>query len=371
METGVEVKQRLISLDTLRGFDMFWIIGGKNLVLGLLVLLRFNSSIINAVEKELSHVGWDGFNMFDLIFPLFMFMSGVSMAYSIIHKKNKGVSTKLLHLKSLKRLFWLVLIGLSFTLFKFQLEKIKLYNVLFLIGMGNYIGGLIIIYKKKTISQLCWAIGILIGYYLATYLIPYPNSVFGELLPGNHLAGFLDQNLIPSPMYMHVFDPEGTIRVIPASVMCVLGALIGKHIKSYKEASLRCAIEVFLIGIFTMLIGWLFSFFFPIIKSIWSSSFILYTAGISMIFLSLFYLVIDVYKQRWLGFFFIPIGMNSILIYTAIVYVNFRYTANYFFKGLGTFLGGDWEPFLTAFGVVLFEWLLLYFLYKKRIFLKV
>ena len=67
METGVEVKQRLISLDTLRGFDMFWIIGGKNLVLGLLVLLRFNSSIINAVEKELSHVGWDGFNMFDLI----------------------------------------------------------------------------------------------------------------------------------------------------------------------------------------------------------------------------------------------------------------------------------------------------------------
>ena len=371
MEAKINLKQRLVSLDALRGFDMFWIIGGRKLILSLLVVLGFDTTVQESFERELSHVGWEGFQMFDLIFPLFMFMSGVSMAYSIVSKKNKGVSKKSLHVKSLKRMFWLVLIGLSFTAFRFKPESINLYTVLFLIGVGNYLGSLVIIYKDEAMSQLSWGIGILIGYYLATYFIPYPGYVFGEVIPGNHLAGFLDQNLIPSNLYMRVFDPEGTIRVLPAAVMCVFGALIGRHIKNYSIASFRCALEIFVLGILTMALGWFWDTFFPINKSLWSSSFILYTAGISTIMLSVFYLIIDVYKQKWIGFFFIPIGMNSILIYAGIVYINFSYTSNFFFKGLGEYLGGNWQPFVIAFGLVLIEWLMLYFLYKKRIFLKV
>lgn len=364
-------KQRLVSLDALRGFDMFWIIGGKQLILSLLVLLGVSNATFEVFQNQFEHEGWIGFSMWDLIFPLFLFMSGVSMPYSIISRKNKGVSKKSLHIKALKRLFWLVAIGLSFTVFKFQPENIKLYTVLYLIGMANYIGSLIIIYKDTTISQIAWGVGILLGYYFATYMIAYPGRIPGSLLPANHLAGFLDQNLIPSALYMGVFDPEGSIRVIPAGVMCILGAIVGGRIKSYSVATLKCAMEIFVFGLFCIALGWLWGLHFPLIKSIWSSSFILYTAGISMLFLSIFYLIIDVWKQVSIGFIFVPIGMNSIAIYAGVRYINFGFTSEYFFKGFGGFLGELWKPFIVVLGMLLIEWFLLYFMYKMKIFIKV
>jgi predicted acyltransferase len=309
--------------------------------------------------------------MWDLVFPLFLFMSGVSMPYSIMHQKKKGISRNKLHQKVFKRMLILVAIGLSFTAFHFQPEIIKLYTVLFLIGVGNYIGSLVIIYRDKKRSHLFWAVGMLIGYQLATYFISYPGQIEGVLLPGNHLAGIIDQHLLPTALYMDVFDPEGTIRVIPAGVICILGALVGSHIKSYPIAKLRCGIEVFAMGLITMLLGVVWGEYFPIIKSIWSSSFVLFTAGISMMLLSLFYLIIDVWKQKWLGFLFIPIGMNSILIYAGVRYINFRYTSEFFLSGLGHFFGENWHTFIVIFGTVAIEWCLLYFLYRKRVFLKV
>ena len=371
MEVKTTVKQRLISLDALRGFDMFWIIGGREMVLSFLVLIGVGGEAMGVWEHQLSHAGWEGFRMWDLIFPLFLFMSGVSMPYSIIHQKKKGISRSKLHHKAFKRMLILVGIGLSFTVFRFQPEIIKLYTVLFLIGVGNYLGSLVIIYRDKTLSQLFWGIGMLVGYHLATYLIAYPGQVDGVLSPANHLAGFIDQHLLPTALYMDVFDPEGTIRVIPAGVMCILGAVVGSRIKSYATASLRCATEVFVMGLITLLIGYIWGEFFPIIKSIWSSSFVLYTGGISMILLSLFYLLIDVWKQKWLGFLFIPIGMNSILIYAGVRYINFRYTSEFFLGGLGHYLGENWHAFIVIFGTVALEWWLLYFLYRKRLFLKV
>lgn len=371
MADKINLKPRLVSLDALRGFNMFWIIGGRELLISLLVLLGFDNNILGLVELQLSHAGWEGFRMWDLIFPLFLFMSGVSMPYSIIAQKKKGKSKTSLHLKALRRMLLLIGIGLSFTVFRFQPESIKLYTVLFLIGVSNYIGSLVIIYRDKTISHLFWGIGLLFAYQIVTYLMPYPGRIEGLLVPGNHLAGFLDQHLMPTALYMDIFDPEGTIRVIPGGAMCILGALVGTRINSYELASLRCALEIFILGLIAILIGMIWGEYYPIIKSIWSSSFILLTGGISILLLSLFYLLIDVWKQHWMAFLFVPIGMNSILIYSIIRYVNFSYTSEFFLKGLGGFLGHNWQSFLVIQGTLALEWCLLYFLYRKRIFLKV
>tara|TARA_R110002073_G_scaffold139232_2_gene289235 strand:+ start:12270 stop:13391 length:1122 start_codon:yes stop_codon:yes gene_type:complete len=364
-------KTRLLSLDALRGFDMFWIIGGSSMVVALVKVLGFPENWVNALALQMTHVKWDGFHFFDLIFPLFVFISGVAIPYSVLSQKEKGVPIKQLQLKIIKRSLIIVLIGLSFSLFKFRWEAIRLYQVLWLIGMSYMIGASITLHIESWKYRLAIFFGILVMYHLIIFYLPYPEK--GETItPGNNLAAWLDRNLIKTNLAVGVYDAEGTIRIFPAAMVSLLGALTGQRIKSFIQPKLRCGIELFVAGLICLVLGWAWSFSFPIIKGLWSPSYVLWASGWSLLLLALFYTVMDVWKLKWMGWFFVPIGMNAIAIYAARWYLPLHDSRDFFFKGFANlFTDPAVQQLILTAGLILIQWVILYILYRKKIFIRV
>ena len=296
---------RLTSLDALRGFDMFWIIGGSGLVIALTKVLGLPDDLHKELAIQMTHVKWEGFRFYDLIFPLFVFISGAAIPYAILSKKEKGVPVLSLQLGIVKRAAVLILIGLSFSVFLFQPEKIRLYTVLWLIGMSYLIGASTALHVDSWKAKLIIAFSVLLLYHLALFYLPYPGKG-PEITPANNLAAWCDRNGPPGNLYRQVYDPEGSIRVITGGMLCLLGSLAGQRIRHFREAKSRCGLELFIAGLCSLLLGWLWSLAFPIIKDLWSPSFILWSAGWSLLLLSVFYTVMDVWRQKWLGWVFIP-----------------------------------------------------------------
>ena len=300
-ESASEAKKtRLMSLDALRGFDMFWIIGGSGMVVALVEILGFPDSWVAGLSLQMHHVEWDGFRFFDLIFPLFVFISGVTVPYSILSQKAKGVPVKQLQIGILKRSIIIVLIGLSYSFFKFEAGTLRLYTVLWMIGMSYMIGASLTLHVESWKHRLIIFFGVLVIYHLAIFYFPYPGKGDG-ITPDNNLAAWLDRNLITTNLYRTVYDPEGTIRIFTGGMLGLLGGLIGQRLKSYQKPDKRCSIELLIAGITCLLLGWIWSFSFPIIKDLWSPSFILWAAGWSLLLLALFYTVIDVWGFKKLG----------------------------------------------------------------------
>jgi predicted acyltransferase len=363
--------KRLLSLDALRGFDMFWIVGGSGFFIALVNVLGFPESWVEELTLQMEHVKWDGFHFLDLIFPLFVFISGVTIPYSILSQKAKGVPVRQLQIKILKRSAILILIGLSYSLFKFELDAIRLYTVLWLIGMSYLIGASLTLHVANWKHRLIIFFGVLILYHLALLYLPYPGK--GPVItPDNNFAAWLDRNLIPTNLYRKVYDPEGTIRVLTGGMLCLLGAIVGQRIKHFKTAELRCGGELLSGGLLCLLWGWLWSLSFPIIKDLWSPSFILWTAGWSLLLLALFYTVLDVWGQKWLGWVFVPIGMNAITIYVSQWYLPLDDCRDFFFKGFSNlFTDPSAQKLVLSFGILFIQWIILYALYRKKIFLRI
>ncbi|MCB0668235.1 MAG: DUF5009 domain-containing protein [Saprospiraceae bacterium] len=364
-------KNRLMSLDALRGFDMFWIIGGSGMVISLVELLGFPENWTNTLSEQMTHVDWEGFHFYDLIFPLFVFISGVTVPYSVLSKKNKGVPVRKLQTGIFRRSLLLVLIGLSFSLFKFQWDAIRLYQVLWLIGMSYLVGASITLQVESWRHRIVIFFAVLLIYQLMMFYLPYPGKG-AAITPENNLAAWLDRNFIKTNLYRVVYDPEGTIRIFPAGMLGLLGGLIGQRIKSFKQPEVRCGIELLAAGLVCLLLGWLWSFSFPIIKDLWSPSFILWSGGWSLLLLALFYIVIDVWKIRWVGWFFLPVGMNAIAVYAAKWYFPMKDSRDFFFKGFANlFHDPVVQKFILFSGLVMIQWIVLFALYRRKIFLRV
>lgn len=360
--------QRLMSLDALRGFDMFWITGGGTLLNAIAVWLSW-PWLKTLVARQTEHAGWDGFGAWDLIFPLFVFMSGVTMPFSLVRKLEQGEEKRRLYGRLFRRMLLLVVLGLSWGLFQLDWEKIRPFSVLGLIGVSNFLAGMIVLNRPPR-GQMAWAAGILIGYWLALVTIPVPGFGAGVITPGAVLGGYIDRTLMPGKLYMDVFDPEGSLTLLPATAMVLLGSLAGYWLRTPRFSPLGKAAGLFAGGALLLVAGNVWGIWLPIIKSIWSSSFILVGAGWSMLLLATFYLVIDVWNARWLGRFWIPIGMNAITIYVLQGYVEFSVTATKIFGGLARLAGPLAGPVVLALAVVLLKWALLEFLYRKKIFLR-
>jgi len=362
---------RLTSLDALRGFDMFFIIGGGVFLVALLRILQLPNTFIELIEQQLTHVQWEGFNFYDLIFPLFVFLAGVSIPFAIIPSLDKGLTKSELQLKISKRTLILFLIGLSFSFFNFQENTLRIYTVLWLIAASYFIAATLTLHIKSWKTLLVLLVIVLVLYHLAIQYLPYPGKG-SEITPSNNLAAWLDRILIKTNLYKQTYDPEGTIRVISSGMLCLLGSLAGRRIRFYKEACVQCTKELVAFGLIFLLGGWVWSFFFPIIKDIWSPSFILWSAGWSLLILALFYQIMHVAQQRWFGWIFVPIGVNSITIYAGQRYIDFEHTSNYFFSGVANLVNDiDSKLFILAFGLIFIKWMFLYSLQQKKIFIKV
>tara|TARA_Y100001968_G_scaffold26417_1_gene20588 strand:+ start:595 stop:1734 length:1140 start_codon:yes stop_codon:yes gene_type:complete len=366
--------ERLRSLDVLRGFDMFWIIGGKPVVLGLVALFSVEAS--NWLSDRLRHPEWHGFEAYDLIFPLFLFIAGVSTVYSIENRLKKGDSRASLHRHFIQRGLILVLLGILYNGLLSQdlssaegWSEARYASVLGRIGLA-YMFAALIAANTQWRFQVIWVIGLLVGYWAALRFIPVPEFGAGDLKPGNTLTDYIDRLLVPGRLHEGNRDPEGILAIIPAIATALMGCLTGQWLRRDDVDGKKKSGFMAISGFVCLGLAWLWNFDFPINKNLWSSSFVLNCAGWSLLLLSLFYLVIDVWKFRKGTIFFTVIGANSILIYMAPQFLDFEHTNEKLFGGILHF-AGQYRDLLMDATLLAMLWCLLYLLYRKKIFLKV
>ncbi|HWV68492.1 DUF5009 domain-containing protein [Chitinophaga sp.] len=365
-----EKKGRLYSLDALRGFDMFWIMGGGSIFQA--IAKATGSPFWEGVAVQLEHPAWNGFHFYDLIFPLFLFMAGVSTPYSVGREIEKGKSRSQLLLRVIKRGLILVLLGIIYNngLQIQPVSQIRFGSVLGRIGLAYMFANIIYLYTKER-AQMIWFAAILVTYWLLLKFASAPGFPAGDLTMEGNFASYLDRCILPGKLYLGIHDPEGFTSTFPAISTAMLGILTGNLLRNSTMAPVRKVGVMALTGVIFLVLAQVWNLDFPINKNLWTSSFVLHVGGISLLLLALFYYVIDIAGYRKWAFFFRVIGMNSILIYISGHFIDWGYSNNAVFKWLGQLVGDPFGAVALAISLVFVKWLFLYFMYKQKLFLKV
>jgi predicted acyltransferase len=363
---------RLYSLDALRGFDMFWIMGGEAIFAGLATLTGW--PVLQWWAEQLEHVPWHGFHFYDMIFPLFLFIAGISFPFSLAKRIARNDSRKSIYKHVIGRGLILVLLGILYNNgLRFNFDGLRYGSVLGRIGLAWMFGALIFMNTKRSM-RIAWLGGLLIGYWLLLILFPAHDlgstDIFSQ--EGN-LASFIDRMLMPGRLYRGIHDPEGLFSTIPAIGTALLGMFTGEFMlsKYLNDKPLRKVLYLVLASVALMIIGKVWDLAFPINKNLWTSSFVCFVGGLSLLLFAIFYLIIDIWKFKKWAFFFVVIGMNPITIYLAGRIINFRAAARFFFGGFSALLPETWAPLIDGIGITAIGWVFLYILYKKKVFLKV
>lgn len=362
---------RLVSIDALRGFDMLMICGAD----AFFRSFEGKTSLawLDGIAHQFEHPEWVGFAFYDFIFPLFLFVSGVSIPFSLGRLKDAQAPKNQIYRKAFWRM--LILIGLGM-LDKnapfpfFDWEQIRLGSVLGRIGIAGFVTVVLFMNFNPT-KRLLIASGILVLYYAAVFLIPVPGFGAGNLSFEGNLVGWFDRTFLPGRLLQGQFDELGILTTFPAICLTIFGAHAGGILRKLEVSEARKLRELVITGLIFIGIALIWNLHFPIFKRMWTSSFIFLTSGMAFLSLGLFYLVIDILKfQKW-AFFLVVVGMNSLTIYMIYRFVNFRHTSRLLFEGLYKPLGENWQPVMESLGALVLVWLFLYFLYRKKIFFKV
>lgn len=367
-------KKRLVSLDALRGFNMFWIIGVRDIANGL---AHINVPEISLVTTQLYHSKWNGFTFYDLIFPMFIFLIGVSMVLSVQKRLEKGESRGSIVRHVLKRTVILFFLGLIYNDLIANwphLANIRIMGVLQRSALCYLAASLLVIYTKPR-TQALTVVGILAAYWAAMRFIPVPGYGPGYWSAQGSLVRYVDNLLLPGKLDYGNWDSEGLLSTIPAIASCLLGALSGcwlwtaKFFPSLKEN--RRTLYLFLAGVVLVALGFAVNPFFPINKKLWTSSYVLLTGGLSAMFLAAFYWIIDLKGYRRWAFPFVIIGMNSIFIYMGARFIPFGNVVQWILGGNLLALFGQSQDLLSALARFSLEGLVLLLLYNRRIFIRV
>lgn len=304
--------RRLASLDALRGFDMFWIAGGEHIIHAL--RKASDAGIVVLLDIQFMHRDWEGMTFYDLIFPLFLFIVGISLVFSldkILTKKGKRAALT----RIVKRSILLFIIGVIFSSGPLtSLEEIRLMGVLQRIAICYLFAA--ILYTNLKVRGLIIACAVLlVGYWLLMTFVPVPGIGAGNFEEGTNLANYIDKRYLPLKKYDGDHDPEGLLSTLPAISTCLLGVFTGMFIKNDGFSDQEKVKWLIVGGVVALLFGFLWGIQFPVIKKIWTSSYVLVSGGYSSILLAGFYQIIEVWGlQKWSNPF-VWIGMNSIAIY--------------------------------------------------------
>ena len=364
---------RLHSLDALRGFDMFWIMGGESIFVGLATLTGW--PVLNWWAEQLEHVPWHGFHFYDMIFPLFLFIAGISFPFSLAKKIAMNDSRKSIYKQVITRGLLLLLIGIIYNNgINFDFANMRYGSVLCRIGLAWMFAALIFMNTKLTF-RIVWLAGILIVYWLMFLLFPaHDLGATDPFSTQGNLAGYIDRLMLPGRFCCYEYgDSEGLLSTIPAICTALLGMLTGQFISSQYMINkpVRRVLYMVFAAIGLIILGRIWNMAFPINKYLWSSSFVCFVGGLSLLLFAVFYLIIDIWQYKKWAFFFVVIGLNPITIYLAGRIINFGSANRFFFKGLTELLPETWTPLINGIGITAIGWVFLYILYKKKIFLKV
>ncbi|MBZ5857183.1 acyltransferase family protein [Flavihumibacter profundi] len=369
--TSTNQSQRLVSIDALRGFDMLMICG-----LGAFIeSLEGKTAMpwVDAIAAQFHHTAWNGFTFYDFIFPLFLFIAGVSIPFSLNAALAKGLPKADLYRKAFKRMLILIALGIleKNTPFPFfDWPHVRLGGVLQRIAIAGFVTTVLYL-NFKTKARMLWAAGILLFYYAAMFLIPVPGYGAGDLSFEGNLHGYIDRTILPGRLLQGTFDENGLFTQLPALCLAIMGSIAGDVLSEPGIAAYSKLKNLLLFGVICIGIGLVWNLHFPINKRLWSSSFIMLTGGMSFLLLSLFYWVIDILQFKKWAFFFVVIGMNSITIYLAYHFIDFGFTSKLLFEGLYVNSPEAWHLVFQSLGALVLVWVFLYILYRKKIFVKI
>ena len=384
-----------MSLDVLRGFDMFWILGADAVVRALGAMT--GNPLVHGLAGQMEHKVWTGFAFYDLIFPLFVFISGVSLCFALpktLAQHGRAATIRRILLRAVILFALGVLYNGGFT---HTWPDVRIAGVLQRIAIAYAATGVLFCLCRP---RTCYLIGggLLVGYWALLTFIPVrdialtregqPDAaqarqlfdsthtlVTGRYERGLNAANHLDYEWLPGAKYQVYWDPEGLLSTLPAIATCLLGLMAGQGLRRTDRTSAQKITWLGIAGALCLAGGWTWHPQFPVVKDLWTSSFVLVAGGYSLWLLAAFYYIVDV--RQWRGWCqpFLWIGLNPITLYLASSLVNFQEIAGRLAGGsIAGWLDarhaglGELGLALTTLGLVL---ALARFLHRRQIYLRV
>ena len=387
---SVDKSGRLMSLDALRGADMLFIMGFSGAIMSFCAWIGLKDCW---VATQMTHVAWHGFRHHDTIFPLFLFLAGVSWPFSYASQVAKGRTTAAILRKIGFRVLALFFLGMvSANFFAFKFETYRYESVLAHIAVCWAGAALLYMFVRSWKVRVAIVFALLVAHWAVQYFITAPDAAallastdpvvakkvasyaaYGTdnfSFTGN-IAGWIDRTFMPGRLYEGIFDPDGLLAKVSGIPLALLGVLAGELLRAERFSGNRKTLILLGTGLAALALTFAWMPWCPVNKKIWTGTFVLASASYAFILLSVFYWIIDVKGFRRWSFFFRVIGLNSITIYVAMRFVGFSQMSRFFFGGIAGFGDKDWSAFVLTLGTVAIEWLALFFLYRKNTFLKV
>ncbi|PYX57110.1 MAG: hypothetical protein DMG76_12695 [Acidobacteria bacterium] len=352
--------KRLSSLDAFRGWTMFWIVGGSALVAGLQALNA--NRVINALVYELNHSDWQGLRFYDLIWPSFMLMTGMSLPFSYAKRSLTQTHRQIL-MRVLRRFLVLFLLG--------SLRESIHFNRPYLIELSSalqpiavaYLAAFLIV-RRSWRFQAAVGAGILVFYALLLAFVPAPGVPAGSYDRNANLVLWTDLVTVGRVLPEH----WGTvICTLPTISTTIVGMLLGELLMTNRSTASKMK-TIGMVGLSGVVLGWALNPVIPIVMKIWTTSYGLASAGFACLMFLVFYWLVDVRGYRKLAFPFLVIGMNAVAIYMSESIIPWSNIVAIFTHSLGGTLG-SFTPLFHAIAVLTIEWLVLYWMYKRKIFL--
>jgi predicted acyltransferase len=353
--------KRLFSLDAFRGWTMFWIVGGAALVDGLQSL--HPNALLNGLVYELTHTAWQGLRFEDLIWPSFMLMTGMSLPFSYA-KRSLTQTHHQIFMRVLRRFLVLFLLGsLRQSIHSNHPYIVELSSALQPIAIA-YLAAFLIV-RKSWRFQAAVGASILVFYALLLAFVPAPGVPAGSYQPMVNLVRYTDVLILGRT---YPVEPWGTvICTLPTISTTILGMLLGELLMSGRPATTKMKI-IGSVGISCVAFGWALNSVIPIVMKMWTTSYGLASAGFACLMFLFFYWVVDVRGSRKWAFPFVVIGMNAVAIYMSESIIPWSKTVAIFTQPLAGTLG-SFAPLFHAIAVLTVEWLVLHWMYKRKIFL--
>lgn len=366
--TDTAQANRMLSVDALRGFDMFWITGGEGAVGAVAALCGGWVAALFGIQ--LDHAEWEGFRFYDLIFPMFLFLIGVSITFSLGRIKATG-DMGAVYKRIFRRTIILFIVGLVYYGgFRNEWPDIRVLGVLQRMALCYFFGSLAYcLLSLRGMIILC--VSILIGYWALLSFVPVPGIGVASFEVEKNWANYIDFHYLPGRMHNKTWDPEGLLSTIPAISTCLLGIFSGLLLTEKSLDDKKKVLYLIGGGALLVVLGFAWGYQFPVIKKIWTSSYVLVAGGYSAMFLGAFYQIVDVWKIRAWTVPFVWIGANPLAIYLAHNIFDFDKFALRFAGGdIQKLVGPTVGPAVLAITSLAISLIFTRFLYKNKIFIR-
>jgi predicted acyltransferase len=303
----------MLSLDVFRGMT----------VAGM--ILVNNPGSWGAIYSPLEHAAWHGWTPTDLIFPFFLFIVGVSITLALSRRAEAGGSKRDLYVKIARRALIIFALGLvlaGFPFYNFTTHAVIDFSAIRLTGVLNriaicYFFSALIFLKTSWRQQAAIGVGLLLAYWATLALVPAPGFAAGDLSKEGSIASYVDRLVLGTHIWKggdKVYDPEGILSTIPAIATTLCGVLTG-HLMRSRRTPLEKVALMFVAGVAGIVVGWTWNYWLPVNKALWTSSYVVFTAGMALQLLALCYWLIDIKGFRRWSLAFVVFGTNALAVF--------------------------------------------------------